>query len=117
MKRLTRKSLEYKDTWIADGYLSNIDGVIRGQAINKLAELEDLMEDEGFDSIEHFQRFVFEYRAENEELKNHTKDLNDKMLNLQLFLKNLRDTFHEKDEVYQEIDKKLKELGGKNENE
>ena len=80
-------------------------------ACAKLGELEDLMEIEGFDSIEHLQRFVFEYRAENEELKNHTKDLNDKMLNLQLFLKHLRDGFHEDDETYKEIDEKLKELG------
>lgn len=81
-------------------------------ACAKLGELEDLMEIEGFDSIEHLQRFVFEYKAENEELKNHTKDLNNKLLNIQLFLKELRDSFHKGDETYDEIDKKLKELGG-----
>ena len=46
------------------------------------------------------------------ELKEHTKDLNNKLLNLQLFLKDLRDRFHKEDEVYEEIDNKLKELGG-----
>ena len=50
--RLTRKSLEYKDTWIADGSLSNIEGVVRGNAIDRLAEFEDFMEEQDFDSLE-----------------------------------------------------------------
>jgi hypothetical protein len=52
MKRLTRKSLEYKNTWIADGSLSNIEGVVRGKPIDRLAEFEDFMEEMGFDSLE-----------------------------------------------------------------
>ncbi len=46
----------------------------------------------------------------DKELKDHIYDLNNKLLNLQLFLKDLRDSFHKEDEVCQEIDKKLKEL-------
>lgn len=46
------------------------------------------------------------------ELKNHTYDLNNKLLNIHLFLKDLRNSFHKGDETYEEIDKKLKELGG-----
>lgn len=49
---------------------------------------------------------------ENQDLKDHIHDLNNKLLNLQLFLKDLRDSFHKEDETYEEIDKKLKELGG-----
>lgn len=48
----------------------------------------------------------------DKELKDHIYDLNNKLLNLQLFLKDLRDSFHKSDETYEEIDKKLKELGG-----
>ena len=68
--------------------------------------------------ITHKQR-VYELLKENRkskeqinELKEHTHDLNNKLLNLQLFLKDLRDSFHKEDETYEEIDKKLKELGG-----
>lgn len=53
---------------------------------------------------------------ENQELKEYTKELNNKLLNLQLFLKDLRDSFHKGDETYEEIDKKLKELGGVDDN-
>lgn len=60
MGRLTRKSLEYKDTWIADGSLSNIEGVVRGRAIDRLAEFEDLMEEMGFESLEEL-KFRIEY--------------------------------------------------------
>lgn len=52
MERLTRKSLEYKDTWIADGSLSNIEGVVRGKAIDRLAELEDILEKYGIENLE-----------------------------------------------------------------
>lgn len=55
MKRLTRKSLEYKDTWIADGSLSNIEGVVRGNAIDRLAELEDVLEKYGIESVGHLE--------------------------------------------------------------
>ena len=58
MERLTRKSLEYKDTWIADGFLSNIDGVVRGKAIDKLAEFEDFMEENGFESLKDLQTHI-----------------------------------------------------------
>lgn len=52
MERLTRKSLEYKDTWIADGSLSNIEGVVRGNAIDRLGELEDVLEKYGIETTE-----------------------------------------------------------------
>ena len=52
MQRLTRKSLEYKDTWIADGSLSNIEGVVRGNAIDRLAELEDILESWHIENLE-----------------------------------------------------------------
>lgn len=52
MERLTRKSLEYKDTWIADGSLSNIEGVVRGNAIDRLAELEDVLESWHIENLE-----------------------------------------------------------------
>ena len=48
----------------------------------------------------------------DKELKDHIYDLSNKLLNIQLFLKDLRDSFHKGDETYEEIDKKLKELGG-----
>ena len=60
MGRLTRKSLEYTNTWIADGSLSNIEGVVRGRAIDRLAEFEDFMEEMGFESLEEL-KFRIEY--------------------------------------------------------
>lgn len=86
MERLTRKSLEYKDTWIADGLLSNIEGVVRGKAIDKLAEIEDFMQEQGFESLEELKAFVI-YAKQNEEpfitidgdlLKKNLKDSLDK---------------------------------------
>lgn len=67
MERLTRKSLEYKDTWIADGSLSNIEGVVRGNAIDRLAELEDVLEKYG---IENLDDFIKEYSSRNIKLAN-----------------------------------------------
>lgn len=52
MERLTRKSLEYKDIWIADGSLSNIEGVVRGNAIDRLAELENIFESWDIENLE-----------------------------------------------------------------
>lgn len=62
MERLTRKSLEYKDTWIVDGSLSNIEGVVRGNAIDRLAELEDVLEKY---RIENLDDFIKEYSSRN----------------------------------------------------
>lgn len=56
-------------------------------------------------------RIICTLQLENQDLKEHTRDLNNKLLNLQLFLKELRDSFHKDDETYKEIDEKLKELG------
>lgn len=58
MERLTRKSLEYKDTWIADGSLSNIEGVVRGNAIDRLAELEDVLEEFELTSAEDLRNYL-----------------------------------------------------------
>lgn len=58
MERLTRKSLEYKDTWISDGSLSNIEGVVRGRAIDRLAEFEDFMEETGISDIPELKRIL-----------------------------------------------------------
>ena len=55
MERLTRKSLEYKDNWIADGSLSNIEGVVRGDAIDRLAELEDVLESWHIENLEELE--------------------------------------------------------------
>ena len=88
-------------------------------AINKLREFEDFMEMCGYDSVETMAGDIgyMKGRIESQvteiiDLKEHTYDLNNKLLNLQLFLKDLRDSFHKGDETYEEIDKKLKELGG-----
>ena len=62
MGRLTRKSLEYKDTWIADGSLSNIEGVVRGRAIDRLAEFEDLMEKYGFNIISDIEDVFLKFK-------------------------------------------------------
>lgn len=62
MERLTRKSLEYKDTWIADGSLSNIEGVVRGNAIDRLAELEDVLEKYGIENLEEYISALIEAR-------------------------------------------------------
>lgn len=62
MERLTRKSLEYKDTWIADGSLSNIEGVVRGNAIDRLAELEDVLEKYGIENLEEYISALMEAR-------------------------------------------------------
>lgn len=73
----------------------------------------------GYDSVKtmagdigRMKGYVESQTTEIIELKEHTKDLNDRLLNLQLFLKDLRDSFHKENETYKEIDKKLKELGG-----
>lgn len=58
MERLTRKSLEYKDTWIVDGSLSNIEGVVRGNAIDRLAELEDVLEKYGIENAQDLERYL-----------------------------------------------------------
>lgn len=57
-------------------------------------------------------RIQYELGEYDKEFKDHIYDLNNKLLNLQLFLKDLRDSFHKDDETYEEIDKKLKELEG-----
>ena len=62
MKRLTRKSLEYKDTWIADGSLSNIEGVVRGKAIDRLAKLEDVLEKWHIENLEGYISALIEVR-------------------------------------------------------
>ena len=89
------------------------------EIVCKLAELEDFMEMCGYDSVEtmagdigYMKGRIESQTTEIIELKEHTYDLNNKLLNLQLFLKDLRDSFHKGDETYEEIDKKLKELGG-----
>lgn len=69
MERLTRKSLEYKDTWIADGSLSNIEGVVRGNAIDRLAELEDVLEKYGIENAEDLDG-VLKPLIDNGELEN-----------------------------------------------
>lgn len=88
-------------------------------ACAKLGELEDFMEMCGYDSVEimasdigYMKGYIESQVTEICDLKEHTHDLNNKLLNLQLFLKDLRDSFHKEDEAYEEIDKKLKELGG-----
>lgn len=62
MERLTRKSLEYKDTWIANGSLSNIKGVVRGDAIDRLGELEDVLEKYGIENLEEYISALIEAR-------------------------------------------------------
>lgn len=62
MERLTRKSLEYKDTWIADGSLSNIEGVVRGKAIDRLAEFEDVLERWHIENLEGYISALIEVR-------------------------------------------------------
>ena len=89
MKRLTRKSLEYKDTWIADGSLSNIEGVVRGNAIDRLAELEDVLESWHIESLEELKTRLHDcqvYHLENNSnetlihnLKNELADLQHKL--------------------------------------
>lgn len=63
MERLTRKSLEYKDTWIADGSLSNIEGVVRGNAIDRLAELEDVLEKYDIDNAKQLDNIINSIRT------------------------------------------------------
>lgn len=63
------------------------------------------------ETIFRLKQQLAEKENEIEEFKEYTKNLNDKLLNLQLFLKELRDSFHECDEIYKEIDRKLKEIG------
>ena len=79
MERLTRKSLEYKDTWISDGSLSNIEGVVRGNAIDRLAELEDVMEKYG---IENLDDFIKEYSSRNIKLANDNYNLEQELAEL-----------------------------------
>lgn len=56
-------------------------------------------------------RIICTLQLENEELKNEILKMNNINLKLYLFLLELRNSFHEGDETYEEIDKKLKELG------
>lgn len=72
MERLTRKSLEYKDTWIADGDLSNIEGVVRGNAIDRLAELEDILESWHIENLEELKTRLHDCQAYH--LKNNSNE-------------------------------------------
>lgn len=63
MERLTRKSLEYKDTWIADGSLSNIEGIVSGNAIDRLAELEDVLEKYDIDDAKQLDNIINSIRT------------------------------------------------------
>lgn len=90
MERLTRKSLEYKDTWIADGSLSNIEGVVRGNAIDRLAELEDIFESWDIENLEELKTRLHDcqvYHLKNNSnetlihnLKNELAELKQKMV-------------------------------------
>ena len=84
MERLTRKSLEYKDTWIADGSLSNIEGVVRGNAIDRLAEFEDFMEEVGAESLDELENCIVDLKQENQALK----DFNSRLQNINIELLN-----------------------------
>lgn len=57
-------------------------------------------------------RIIYTLKLENDELKNEILKMNNLNLKLYLFLLELRNSFHKDDETYEEIDKKLKELGG-----
>ena len=125
MERLTKKvSKTVQDKYSLGSYLiydfANADDT--NKLLNKLGEFEDFIEEEGFEDLQDLKRYIEQSikvselitkkKQENQDLKDHIYDLNNKLLNLQLFLKELRDDFHKEDEVYQEIDKKLRELGG-----
>ena len=121
MKRLTEKGKTYRSS-DAFEYLEPLDAQEFIDTIYlQLRQFEDFIEEEGFEDLQDLKRYIEQSikaselitkkKQENQELKEHTKDLNNKLLNLQLFLKDLRDSFHKEDEVYEEIDKKLKELG------
>lgn len=125
MERLTKKvSKTIQDKYSLGTYLyydfANADDT--NKLLNKLGEFEDFIEEEGFEDLQDLKRYIEQSikvselitkkKQENQELKDHTYDLNNKLLNIQLFLKDLRDSFHKGDETYEEIDKKLKELGG-----
>ena len=125
MNRLTKKvSKTVQDKYSLGTYLyydfANADDT--NKLLNKLGEFEDFIEEEGFEDLQDLKRYIEQSikvselitkkKQENQELKDHTYDLNNKLLNLQLFLKKLREDFHKGDETYEEIDKKLKELGG-----
>ena len=125
MNRLTKKvSKTVQDKYSLGTYLyydfANADDT--NKLLNKLGEFEDFIEEEGFEDLQDLKRYIEQSikvselitkkKQENQDLKDHIYDLNNKLLNLQLFLKKLRDDFHKGDETYEEIDKKLKELGG-----
>lgn len=121
MNRLTKKiSKTIQDKYSLGSYLfydfANADDT--NKLLNKLGKLEDFMEMCGYDSVEtmagdigYMKGYIESQTTEIIDLKNHTHDLNNTLLNLQLFLKDLRDSFHKEDETYEEIDNKLKELG------
>lgn len=77
MERLTRKSLEYKDTWIADGSLSNIEGVVKGNAIDRLAELEDVLEKYGIENAEELDRLINQLELSQKEIQQLNQQLHD----------------------------------------
>lgn len=122
MNRLTkRENGKWQTTNKVDiNYIDTQESVYVGNAIDKLAELEDFMEMCGYDNVETMAGDIgyMKGRIESQvteiiDLKDHVHDLNNKLLNLHLFLTDLRDSFHKEDETYEEIDKKLKELGGR----
>lgn len=83
MERLTRKSLEYKDTWIADGSLSNIQGVVRGKAIDRLAELEDVLEKYGIENptiLDFCLQTIKNINMQNANMRNELAELKAKMI-------------------------------------
>lgn len=83
MERLTRKSLEYKDTWIADGSLSNIQGVVRGKAIDRLAELEDVLEKYNIENptiLDFYLQTIKNISMQNANMRNELAELKQKAI-------------------------------------